>query len=78
MKFNFNVKKLIKIGYTLLLIIIISYGLLYLLQYFKLKEGLTTEENTDYDDIEYDNLEYDDIEYDDIEYDNIEYYDTLN
>ena len=71
MKLNFNVKTLIKMGYILLLIIIISYGVLYLLQFFKLKEGLTTEENAEYDDIE-----YDDIEYDDTEYDNTEYYDT--
>ena len=54
MKFNFNVKTLVKIGYTLLFIILILYGLLYLLQYLKLKEGLTPEENTDYNDVEYD------------------------
>ena len=65
MKFNFNVKRVVKIGYTLLFIIIISYGLLYLLQYLKLKEGLTTEENADYDDVEYDDVEYNDTEYDD-------------
>lgn len=76
MKFNFNVKRLIKIGYTLLFIIIISYGLLYLLEYLKLKEGLTTEENTEYDETEYNETEYDNIEYNDTEYDNIEYDDT--